>query len=105
MTDFLWWLVTPSGGPVQPGVLGWLSGVKRRPIVAHPGGGILMGLLFCLAGYPYAAPLGAALGEGVNQFYKAIRGVYGPTTMPFQVFARIFLAVLFAGLTAFWWVS
>lgn len=102
MRDFLRWFLLPSGGPVKPGVLGFLDGIKRRPIVAHPGGGALMALLFCVAGFPEAALLAAALGEGVNQFYKTTSGAYG-ARWPFEVFARLFFAVCGAAIVVLVW--
>lgn len=75
------WFVTPSGGSVKPGVLGFLDGIKRRPLVAHPGGAVLMvsgGFgVYTLFGVVGLVLYTSLLGEAVNQYYKAIRGVYG----------------------------
>lgn len=73
------WFVTPSGGPVLPGFMGWVDGIKRRPIVAHPVGAAIVVVVFRWVLHATVAPaVGAALlAEGVNQLYKAIRGVYG----------------------------
>lgn len=99
MTGALRWLLTPSGGPVAPGFWGTVDGIKRRPLVAHPVGAALVVLAFRLlvGSSAPAAFMAALLAEGVNQFYKAVRGVYGSRTGP-EVFWRMVLAAAGAGL-------
>jgi hypothetical protein len=97
------WFVSPSGGPIAPGLLGFLDGVKRRPLIAHPVGAAL--LVWAFVRFLHSAPapaIGAALlAEAVNQFYKAVRGVYG-ATLWLNVVWRLVLAL--AGALVAWWV-
>lgn len=96
------WFLTPSGGPVQPGFWGFVDGIKRRPIVAHPVGAALVVLAFVLllSSPPIPAVAAALLAEGVNQYYKAIRGVYGRWLWR-EVIWRLLLALAGAGIA--WW--
>jgi len=74
------WLWQPSGGPYpQTGLWGWLVRRKNAPLVAHPLGAVLVVSAFLLVlRNPVLPAIGAALlAEAVNQFYKAVRGVYG----------------------------
>lgn len=73
------WFVTPSGGPVLPGFMGWVDGIKRRPLVAHPIGAALVVGVFGLVfnAFPSTSIAAALLAESVNQYYKAVGGAYG----------------------------
>lgn len=100
MMYFLKWLFTPSGGTYETahGRDGLVVKIINTPVFAHPVGGFVVAaiaLLFHLG----AASAGFAVlvAEGVNQFYKASRGVYGES-MWFNVFARLFLAGVGAAL-------
>jgi hypothetical protein len=95
------WFVGPSGGPVAPGLLGFLDGVKRRPLVAHPVGAFLVvaAFLWVLRSPAVPAIAAALLAEGLNQFYKAVRGVYG-ATLWLNVIWRLLLAL--AGALVAW---
>jgi len=69
------WFVSPSGGPYD--TLFWK--VKNMPLVAHPIGAAVVVFVFLgVLRSPAVPAVGAALlAEGVNQFYKAVAGVYG----------------------------
>lgn len=73
------WFIEPSGGPVKEGFWGFVDGIKRRPLVAHPVGAFIVVVFFMgiLNSLPVPSVSAALLAEGVNQYYKAIRGVYG----------------------------
>ena len=72
------WFVSPSGGPVQPGLWGWLDGIKRRPLVAHPvGAWLVVGFMAIPGVHGVGAWWVVLLAEGINQAYKWMRGVYG----------------------------
>lgn len=94
--DWMWFL-EPSGGPVQPGFWGFVDGIKRRPVVAHPVGAALVVWVFALAWPPLAGLAAALLAESVNQFYKAKRGVYG-AHLWLNVIWRLILAAIGGGL-------
>jgi len=98
------WFVTPSGGPVQPGFMGWVDGIKRRPLVAHPVGAFLVTAAFLLVLHSPAQPAIAAalLAESVNQYYKAVSGAYGQWLWR-EVIWRLVLAL--AGAVLAWLVT
>jgi hypothetical protein len=92
------WFFLPSGGAIKPGFWGVVDGIRRIPILAHPGGGALIALFYDRVFHvsPFVMVCTVLLAEGVNQFHKTHAGVYGRYAVP-NVLWRIVMAVIGAG--------
>jgi hypothetical protein len=89
------WLITPSGGPVKPGTLWWRT-IYDSPIIAHPlGAWGVVGFMALGDASGFLLWWPVLLAEGINQWHKAIRGVYG-THLAENVIWRMVLAAVAA---------
>ena len=104
------WLWNPSGGPFVE--TGFWPRLRRRvydaPIIAHPSGAWLIvgyeAACWWLTGHDVGGMVwcNVLLGEFVNQWGKATRGVYG-ASLWFNVIWRIVLSAVVT-LPAWWWL-